>query len=324
MNPNEAKKPVVEVSRQPIKVSVILCAHNPRTHHFAATLDGLRGQSFPLEDWELLIIDNASSPRLCEEWDISWHPNGRIVVEEEIGLARARRRGYLESGGRLIVHSDDDNILSENYLAEAWRIYEEHPHIGCFGGQWVMKFDQEPSPEIKRRICDGRQFTQAKWSNLPDDNRTMPFGAGMCIRSEVTKEYLRQVTADPRRLILGRTGDRFITGEDIDLNFIATAMGLGTGRFPALSLVHLTPPERTSEEHLIRYAAGNAYSMVILHWLHFKKIHVSKQSAMGAVAYRMRVWLRMDSYARRMELALVKARRDAIKDMSDWGWLKTD
>ncbi len=309
------------VQNSKFKISVILCAHNPRFHHFAATLDGLRQQNLALEEWELLVIDNASSPPLEASWDISWHPNGRIVVETELGLAKARRRGYQESAGELIVHSDDDNILALDYLTEAWKIYEIAPYVGSFGGQWIPQFDEPPKSERERTFGGERVFKAAIWSNIPDDNRTMPFGAGMCLRREVMEEYLRQIDRDPRRLILGRTGNRFITGEDIDLNFVATGMGLGTGLFPSLSLIHMMPKERINEPHMIRYAAGNAYSMVILHWLHFGEIKVPRHSKIGALAYCLRIGLRMDSFTRRMELAQIKGRRDAVHDMTKWGWL---
>ncbi len=304
-----------------IKISVILCTHNPRSHHFAATLEGLKQQNLSLNEWELIVIDNASTPPLKENWDISWHPNGRIVVESELGLARARRRGYCQSIGALIVHSDDDNILASNYLNEAWNIHENFPFVGSFGGQWIPQFDEPPKSDRERSFGGERVFKSAIWSNLPDDNRTMPFGAGMCLRREVMEEYLKQVELDPKRLVLGRTGIRFITGEDIDLNYVATGKGLGTGLFPSLSLIHMMPKERINEQHMIRYAAGNAYSMVILHWLHFGEIRVPRYSKIGALVYWLRIGLRMDSFARRMELAQIKARREAVQDMTKWGWL---
>lgn len=304
-----------------MKVAVVLCAHNPRPHHFAATLEGLKQQDFPLNEWELIIIDNASSLPLMEGWDLSWHPNGRIVVESELGLARARRRGYAESSGTLIVHSDDDNVLAANYLTEAWKIHENLPFIGSFGGQWIPQFDEAPKSDRELSFGGARVFKSAGWSNLPDDNRTMPFGAGMCLRREVMGEYLKQVEQDPRRLVLGRTGNRFITGEDIDLNYVATGIGLGTGLFPSLSLIHLMPKERINEQHMIRYAEGNAYSMVILHWLHFGEVKISRYSKIRALTYWLRIWLRMDSFARRIELAKIKGRREAIEDMRKWGWL---
>ena len=114
-------------------VSVILCTHNPRRDVLESTVASLKAQDLSPEQWELIVVDNLSHPPVSTWLDLSWHPNHRVVIESELGLARARRRGYLESRGELIVHSDDDNVLSANYLSSAAELYVDHPQIGAFG-----------------------------------------------------------------------------------------------------------------------------------------------------------------------------------------------
>lgn len=302
-------------------LSVILCAHNPRPAHLRATLDGLRAQDLPFDEWELILIDNASTPPLAHSYDLSWHPGGRIVLEPTLGLAHARRRGYQESRGKLIVHSDDDNILASDYLRRARALYASHPHIAAFGGNMIPRFDRPPQSHLEESFGGERLVPRDIWSNILDDPRTMPWGAGMCLRREVVAAYLTQVASDPRRLLLGRTGNRFITGEDVDLNYVAVRAGYGTGLFSALKLIHLIPPERMTESHIVRYRAGNAYSMVILQFLHFGEIRVPRRSRVGALMFWLRVWLRMTPHERRLELAMHRARRDAERDLRIWGWL---
>src|SRR5580658_6827083 len=94
-----------------IEITVIVCTHNPRPDYLRRVLDGLNGQSFPKDRWEFLLIDNASKTPLAGTWDLSWHPNGRHVREEELGLTPARLRGIRETAGQQIVFVDDDNIL---------------------------------------------------------------------------------------------------------------------------------------------------------------------------------------------------------------------
>jgi glycosyltransferase involved in cell wall biosynthesis len=312
----------MNADRPPPQITVVLCAHNPREAHFQATLDGLRAQDLDLAQWELLLIDNLSDPPLEPRYDVSWHPRARVIVEVKLGLAHARRRAYEEARGSLIVHSDDDNILDPDYLRQALRLSREHPLIGAFGGQMIPRFDQEPASELERSFGGERRLETDLWSNILDDNRTMPYGAGMCLRREVIDEYLRQVAADPRRLVLGRTGNRFITGEDIDLNYVAVRMGLGTGLFAALRLIHLIPAARMTAAHIIRYAAGNAYSMVILQYLHFGQLRLPVRSRAGSLLHWFRVRTRMNDFERRKETAMDRARHDAVRDLSAWGWIK--
>jgi glycosyltransferase involved in cell wall biosynthesis len=76
-----------------MKLSVIICTHNPREDYLRRTLDALETQSLPRDQWELFLIDNASKLKLSESWDISWHPHGYHIRENELGLTAARLRG---------------------------------------------------------------------------------------------------------------------------------------------------------------------------------------------------------------------------------------
>ena len=62
-----------------MQLSVIVCTHNPRRDYFIRVLDALRNQTLPKDQWELIIVDNASKVPLASEWDLSWHPNGRLL-----------------------------------------------------------------------------------------------------------------------------------------------------------------------------------------------------------------------------------------------------
>jgi len=96
-------------------------------------LDALRAQTIPLQQWEFLFIDNASKERLADTWDVSWHPRGRHLREDEIGLTAARLRGIRDSRGELLVFVDDDNLLSPDFLEQAERISARYPYLGVFG-----------------------------------------------------------------------------------------------------------------------------------------------------------------------------------------------
>src|SRR6516164_4811858 len=100
-------------------VSVILCTHNPRPDYLDRVLASLRGQTLPAEQWEFLLVDNASNQLLAEIWDISWHSRRRHIREDELGLTAGRLRGIQESSGKLLVFVDDDNLLAPNFLEQA-------------------------------------------------------------------------------------------------------------------------------------------------------------------------------------------------------------
>ncbi len=301
-------------------ISVILCTFNPRPDYLKATLESLRMQDLPVADWELIVIDNNSSDPVARSIDLGWHPSARIVVETNQGLAKARRRGYLEARGRLIVHSDDDNVFARDYLSRAREISQVHPHLGTFGGQLVPRFEVEPRTALERSFGEERRLEADRWSNIIDDVRCMPWGAGMCIRREVVEGYLRETADDPRRLMLGRTGNRLLTGEDLDVNYVAVKLGFGTGLFRALSLEHFIPARHMDPAHHVRYKGeANGYSVTLLKFLHFGVLGPRPLSPLG----RCRRWLqrrRMSAFERHRSEAWDRGVAAAVTDIRRWGW----
>jgi hypothetical protein len=85
-----------------MKLSVILCTHNPRLEYLSRTLEALRSQTVPRADWELGLIDNPSAEPLASRIDLSWHPEGRHIRPEDLGLAPARLSGIAETKGDLL------------------------------------------------------------------------------------------------------------------------------------------------------------------------------------------------------------------------------
>src|SRR5258708_33700026 len=132
-----------------MKLSVIICTHSPRLEYLSRTLEALRSQTAPHSHWELLLIDNCSDEALASRIDLSWHPEGRHIREEELGLTPARLRGIAEAKGDLIVFVDDDNVLRHDYLETASRISATHPYLGAFGGSIEAEFEIEPDRRVQ-------------------------------------------------------------------------------------------------------------------------------------------------------------------------------
>ena len=47
-----------------MKISAIICTHNPRPHYLRRVLEALERQTLAKAEWELLLIDNASTKPL--------------------------------------------------------------------------------------------------------------------------------------------------------------------------------------------------------------------------------------------------------------------
>ncbi|MBW4446563.1 MAG: glycosyltransferase [Spirirestis rafaelensis WJT71-NPBG6] len=252
-------------------LSVIICTHNPRHHYLDKVLTALNCQTLPVEQWELLLVDNASKQLLSAEIDLTWHPNARHVREEQLGLTPARLRGIREAQAEVLVFVDDDNVLDSEYLEITLGISKDFPFLGAWGGQIKGDFETTPPDWAKPYLPQLaiREFEQDKWSNLLHQHETTPCGAGMCVRKVVAQKYADLLKHDSLRLGLdrkgvARQGEILLSCGDSDLAFTSCDLGLGTGQFTALKLTHLIPASRLTEEYLVRLVEGITYSHIIL------------------------------------------------------------
>jgi glycosyltransferase involved in cell wall biosynthesis len=296
-----------------VDFSVIICTHNPRPAYLHRVLEALRAQTVPMTEWELLLVDNASKERLAEGWDLSWHPQARHLREEKLGVVHARSRALRESRGDILVFVDDDNVLAENYLAAAAALLRERPDLGVLGtGLSVGEFEVPPPKSIEYYLPGLVVWDMKRdyWTNFGGYTPGMPVGAGMCVRREVAELHLSRVEGDPWRQKLGRSGLGMGAGEDQDLCFTAHGLGLGTGRFMALKLVHLIPKERLTEDYVARLLAGFEWTEEIIYFIR----HGTLRPAAPALVRRLRHLYKMCTlrgFARRVYVQEERARQDA-------------
>jgi glycosyltransferase involved in cell wall biosynthesis len=261
-----------------LDASVIICTHNPRSDYFARVLDGLRNQTLPLHKWELLVVDNASQVPLASSCDISWRGTARHILERELGVAYARRRGIQEASADLIIFVDDDNVLDENYLAEAIKIGQEWPSLGAWGSGCIRgDFEVEPRESL-RTWLPVREVTAPRWSNLAgihllgeSPEEAIPWGAGLCVRKEIAIAYCRFCDQSSLQNITHH-------GEDTEIAFVCCSRGLGVGIFPELKITHLIPHRRVSEDYIVRFAEDVSISNNLLR---FKWQHIIPQSPLS-------------------------------------------
>jgi hypothetical protein len=300
------------------ELSVIICAHNPRAHYLAHTLEALRQQTLATDRWELLLVDNASVPPLAPSVDLAWHPLGRHVVENELGLSAARRRGMAEARADLMMFVDDDNVLAPDYLAQALRISAEWPQLGTFGsGAIVPEFEQEPQPHLRPLVPNLalREVAAPFWSNVFPCTDATPWGAGLCITRQAADAY----SHDDRRPPLGisdRRGKSLLSGGDVEMSFAACEAGFGMGIFPQLRLTHLIPKERVSEAYLMRLFEGILTSNYMLSYKWKGLRPQAPFSPRGVLSLAKNALMRR-GLARRMYFANLRALSEARRAIAE-------
>jgi len=257
-------------------ITVIICTHNPRQEYLDRVLQSLKSQTLMMQEWELLLIDNASQTLLASEIDLSWHPNARHVREETLGLTAARLCGIREASNDILVFVDDDNVLDINYLGNTLEILERNSRLGAIGGKSIPEFEIEPEDWVEQfstclalrdlgkesKIYFRQNQINTQTNDYPD---FAPIGAGLVIQKEVATAYAKIVSQDSSRLALGRTGKRLVSGEDNDIVLTLLEAGWGVGYFPQLQLTHLISASRLTKEYLARlnYASSRSWVQVL-------------------------------------------------------------
>ena len=281
-------------------LSVLLCAHNPRSDHLRATLRALREQTWPRENWELILIDSGSTPPISRHL-LHWHPHGQVSREKKPGLTRARRRGIALAQGEVLVFCDDDNILAPDYLVQARRVMCKNPALGALGGKALPVYETQPpewlAPFAERlAVRDlGDEPRLANWKTTSVQERTYPdvspIGAGLVVRHEIALDYARALQTDPA--ISDRCGRRLSSGGDNDLVLAALRHGWSVGYFPELVLSHLIPRARLKLRHVARlnYASSESWVQVlaqngIVPWPRISHLGSVLRQARAFVRYR--------------------------------------
>lgn len=279
-------------------ISVVIPTHNPHAGRLRRTLAGLRAQSLPATQWSALVVDNASLPALDPAALAPELPtNAHIIREPQLGLASARRRGFAEARGDIIVLVDDDNVLAPDYLAQVATLFAAHPRLGGLGGRSVPEFEQAPPAWVREfddlLACRDLGATPLISSGLrhPATGRNTypafaPIGAGLALRRATAQAWLEH---PPARHLTDRRGDELTSGGDNDIVFRAMQSGWEVGYFPALSLTHLIPAGRTSRDYLARLNRGIQKS-----WMQVLALHDANPfpplSAGSAALRQLKAW----------------------------------
>lgn len=246
-------------------LSVILPTYNPHAGRLHQTLVGLQQQSLPVDKWELIMIDNNSSPAVTI--DLSWHPNSRIIREPKPGLTFARLKGFENALGTIIVMVDDDNILDSNYLENTLTIFNSNTALGAIGGKSIPLFETTPPAWLNEFYGNlalrnlGEKDMIATWQN--EYPACAPIGAGMAVRKQAIQSYINKINGN-RNIVSDRTGNSLSSGGDNDMVIEILKSGWQVGYFPALKLTHIIPQVRMQSAYLAKLINSTNKSWVQL------------------------------------------------------------
>jgi len=259
----------------PVRISIIICTHNPNTARITRVLRALLRQTIDPDTWEILVVDNASIPAVQLPDGPGDDTKLRVVSEPMLGLTFARRRGVAESKGEFIVFVDDDNVLEPDYLAQVLATFHRLPRVGAIGGKSVGEFSaltepwqSEFFPLLAVRDLGAEELyflPPSPGSTIKEYPTCAPIGAGMAVRRVALETW---VAAAGYSKIYDRAGGDLSSSGDNDLILHVLRSGWAVAYIPGLVLTHLIPGTRLHPEYLARLNRGIQKS-----WMQVLRLH---------------------------------------------------
>lgn len=240
---------------------VCICTHSPNITVLRQTLEALAQQTLSKDRFRILIVDNASEPRLNPEDFSQVRQAGceiRLVHEEHLGVAFARIRAMKESAARAIVFVDDDNFLDSRFLENAEQILEKYPDVGCFSG----KIKVAPGVIVPKWIVPlmgGLAIRDAGDDPIIDwfHEGWVPWlpvaTASMVVTREVIDAFFREHARRPSFTRFGRRGrSGLLSGEDYFIALSAAKADKKCGYFPDLLMWHCLDARRLTFRYMLK------------------------------------------------------------------------
>ncbi|MFQ5730469.1 MAG: glycosyltransferase family 2 protein [Planctomycetaceae bacterium] len=231
-------------------ITVVVCTYN-RAEMLRDALESLsRLQLSAGRRVEVLVVDNASTDDtavVVRAFESGAVPV-RYIREPQPGVVHARNRGVAESRGEWIAFFDDDQLADPNWLAEL-HAAALRQNVRCVGGCVTLKLPdsvcRDLSPVCRMLLGEtaGRN-TARKYSH-----RFTPGAGNLMLHRSVFEDV---GVFDPA------FGQR---GEDTDLFLRILAAGIGGWFTPTAVVHHVIPPERLSDEFLLRLSRVMAEGM---------------------------------------------------------------
>lgn len=234
-------------SRSP-RIAAVVCTHN-RSALLCLALDSLCAQTLPGDDYEVVVVDNASTDETASIVQRVAHRYGnvRYIYEGRPGLSWARNTGARATSAPYLAYLDDDARAGPTWLESILRAHEQTtPQPAAVGGPVRLDWGAAAPAWLLPRFWSVYTYLdrgeQARFIG-PEEYLV---GANLSVRRDI---LLAIAGFDTR---LGRQGTNLLSGEETALLAALRQRNLPIYYEPAAVIWHMVPAERRSRRWLWR------------------------------------------------------------------------
>lgn len=107
-------------------ISIVVPAYNEEKR-IARCISALLHQDFPIEQYEIIVVDNNSNDHTAK---IAQAFNRvKVVIEAKQGVGAARQAGWSVARGEIIASTDADCEPPKYWLKKIWSTFEKEPEL---------------------------------------------------------------------------------------------------------------------------------------------------------------------------------------------------
>lgn len=222
------------------EISAIICTHN-RDAYLGTAIDSLLAQDF-LGEFEIIVVDNASTDNTRTVVEARSHPHLQYVYEPTLGLSVARNTGAAKAQAPLLAYLDDDAVASRQWLRVLAGAYQAHATLAIAGGKVTLLWaeDMVPpqwlSPGLAANLGLYDLGEDVVWIDRPG---LTPRGLNYCIR----RTFLEAIGGFD--LNLGRVGKNLLSNEELLMTELALQQGWQVAYLPDALVGHHVAVERS-------------------------------------------------------------------------------
>jgi glycosyltransferase involved in cell wall biosynthesis len=179
-------------------------------------------------------------------------PRVRYVVLQHAGKSRALNRGISEAKGELIAFTDDDVVVSREWLRGLWDSARRYQHEYLFCGPITPVFPDDTPEWLKRHrfaamlFADFRPAVQE--GVLPKG--ILPFGPNMAVRRAAAKAVEFRLDLGPSAENGSLFGEDTVYASEIVARFGIFGRCSGAVFVPEAAVLHCQDAERFQKEAL--------------------------------------------------------------------------
>lgn len=120
------------------EISVLVSTYNTPIYMLKEAIASILSQSF--KNFELLIVDDASTNGICEYLDTLTDSRIRIFKNtQRIGISKSKNLGINQASGKYLALMDSDDVAKPDRLKTQYRYMEKHKDV-LLCGSWFQFF----------------------------------------------------------------------------------------------------------------------------------------------------------------------------------------